>query len=135
MTTTEEVRAIELLRDTRHGRLALSQYALPFVTLAWHIVADRAVLLRLHRGFDYHRACDGNVVAYEADNLGDVMGRDVWSVQVVGVARAAQPDDEELARFGPLAASAADGEPFEPAYLRIEPQFVTVHWLTGTDGQ
>ena len=132
MTTAEEVRAIALLQDTRHGRLALSQNALPFVTLAWHIVVDRAVLLRVHRGFEYHRACDGNVVAYEADNLGEVEGQDVWSVQCVGVARCVEPTAEELARFGPLAASAADGEPFDPAYLRIDPQFVTVHWLTGT---
>lgn len=132
MTATEEVRAIELLRDTRHGRLALSQHALPFVTLAWHIVVDHAVLLRVHRGFDYHRACDGNVVAYEADNLGTEEGRDVWSVQCVGVARNVEPTAEELAAFGPLTTSAADGEPFEPAYLRIDPQFVTVHWLTGT---
>jgi hypothetical protein len=43
---------------------------------------------------------------------------------------AVEPTPRELGLFGP-APRFADGEPFDPVYLRIEPQFVTVHELTG----
>ncbi|AXK31708.1 pyridoxamine 5'-phosphate oxidase family protein [Streptomyces armeniacus] len=125
---TEQDRAIELLRTTPYGRIAMSRHALPFITVARHIVAGRSVLLRLHRGFGYHRACDGNVVAYEADNMH--RGGDVWAVQLVGTARLAEPGPAELARLGPPARS-ADAEPYAPAYLRLDPRFASVHRLTG----
>ncbi|UGY92656.1 pyridoxamine 5'-phosphate oxidase family protein [Streptomyces gobiensis] len=127
-TEEEEARAIELLARTPYGRVGASRQALPFVTIARHVVLDGAVLIRLHRGFGYHRACDGSVVAYEADNVGHG-GDDVWSVQFVGTARLITPNAAQLARFGPLS-STADGAPFDPAYLRIDPQFIQLHHLT-----
>ena len=129
---SDEVRAIELLRDTPYGRLAMSRNAMPFVTVARHIVVDHTVLLGIHRGFDYHSACDGGVVAYEADNLNQRNGSpDVWSVQLVGLARCVRPTRGQRELFDVPSPTAADGEAFDPAYLRIEPRFVTVHWLTG----
>ncbi|WKX71441.1 pyridoxamine 5'-phosphate oxidase family protein [Streptomyces sp. XD-27] len=63
-------RALDLLRRTRYGRISVSIGALPFVTVARHTVSGADVLLRLHRGHGYHRACDGNVVAYGVDTAG-----------------------------------------------------------------
>ncbi|WP_432092354.1 pyridoxamine 5'-phosphate oxidase family protein [Streptomyces sp. bgisy100] len=122
-------RAIDLLRSIAYGRLSVSMRALPFVTPARHIVADGRVLLRLHRGYGYHRACDGNVVAYGADNIGHGT-EDIWSVQFTGTARSVDPEPRELALFGRMPRS-ADSDPFEPAYLHVEPRFITVHDLSG----
>ncbi|MFF4181809.1 pyridoxamine 5'-phosphate oxidase family protein [Streptomyces sp. NPDC001691] len=123
----EEARAIELLRRVPYGRVATSMRALPFVAPARHVVVDGRVLLRLHAGLGYHHACVGSVVAYGADNLsaGEL---DVWSVQFTGTAERFEPTARELELFG-AAPREVDGEPFEPVYMRIEPQFVTVHSL------
>lgn len=128
--STEEIRAIELLSRVSYGRVATSMRAMPFVAPARHIVADGDVLIRLHRGLGYHRACNGSVVAYGADNL-DSDAENVWSVQFTGTAEIVEPTEEQLAAFGPQPRS-VDGEPFEPVYMRIEPQFVTVHTLDYT---
>ncbi|MGP3998563.1 pyridoxamine 5'-phosphate oxidase family protein [Streptomyces sp. 8N706] len=129
-STASGHRAIDLLRSTAYGRLSVSMRALPFVTPARHIVADDdRVLLRLHRGYGYHRACDGNVIAYGADNAGQG-SEDVWSVQFAGTARAVEPGPRELALFGRMPHS-ADSAPFDPAYLHVEPRFITVHTLAG----
>ncbi|WEV26475.1 pyridoxamine 5'-phosphate oxidase family protein [Streptomyces sp. 71268] len=140
-TPTADDRAIALLSKARYGRVSVSMRALPFVTVARHIVVDGHALLRLHRGFGYHSACDGSVVAYGADNADSAHAEatadgsgsgavDVWSVQFVGTARLFTPSEAELALFGE-APSTADGAPYDPVYLRVEPQFVTVHQLSG----
>ncbi|MFI8517526.1 pyridoxamine 5'-phosphate oxidase family protein [Streptomyces sp. NPDC085481] len=127
---TEEIRAIELLDRVSYGRVATSMRAMPFVAPARHIVTDGRVLLRLHRGLGYHRACNGSVVAYGADNL--TSGEEhLWSVQFTGTARIVEPTDEQAAAFGPGPRS-VDGEPFDPVYMCVEPQFVTVHTLDYT---
>lgn len=126
--TPLEQHGVRLLDGVSYGRLATSMRAMPFVAPARHIVRDdRSVVLRMHRGFGYHRACNGSVVAYGADNFHSG-GRDMWSVQFTGMAEIVCPTEEDLRRFGdePLH---ADGERFEPVYMRIEPQFVTVHTL------
>lgn len=122
-------RAIRLLGGTGYGRLSATVRALPFVTLARHIVAGDSVLMLLHGGHGYHRACDGSVVAYGADNIGSGT-EDVWSVQLVGTAHCVEPGDRERERLGPLPRS-ADGAPFAPAYLRMHPRLTTVHSLHG----
>ncbi|MFF7726078.1 pyridoxamine 5'-phosphate oxidase family protein [Streptomyces sp. NPDC008001] len=129
---TDRLRALELLDRAPYGRLSVSLRALPFVTVARHIVSGESVLLRLHGGFGYAQACDGNVVAYGADNLSDRREGDenVWTVQFVGTARLFTPSPEELARFG-RPPRTADATPFHPEYLCIEPQFTTLHRLEG----
>ncbi|WP_232028024.1 pyridoxamine 5'-phosphate oxidase family protein [Streptomyces lincolnensis] len=119
--------AVDLLARTGYGRAATSMRALPFLALARHIVVDGRVLLRMPRNCGYHRACVGSVVAYGADNLGSAgPGESLWSVQVVGECTAHDPTPAEIARFGP-APGRVDGEPYEPVYLSIDPQFGTVH--------
>ncbi|MFF5975090.1 pyridoxamine 5'-phosphate oxidase family protein [Streptomyces sp. NPDC012769] len=125
--STEEIRAIELLTRVSYGRVATSMRAMPFVAPARHIVADGGVLLRLHRGLGYHHACDGSVVAYGADNLTSG-AENLWSVQFTGTAEIVEPTRDQLSAFGPGPRS-VDGEPFDPVYMRVEPQFVTVHTL------
>lgn len=132
--STEEIRAIELLTRVSYGRVATSMRAMPFVAPARHIVDGGRVLLRMHRGLGYHRACAGSVVAYGADNLTSG-AESLWSVQFTGTAEIVEPTGEQLAAFGP-APQLVDGEPFEPVYMRLEPHFVTVHALdyaTATD--
>ncbi|MGW8352757.1 pyridoxamine 5'-phosphate oxidase family protein [Streptomyces wedmorensis] len=128
--STDETRAIELLRRVSYGRVATSMRAMPFVAPARHVVADGRVLLRMHQGLDYHRACNGSVVAYGADNLNSG-SENLWSVQFTGTAEIVEPTAEELAAFGPEPET-VDGEPFVPVFMRIEPQFVTVHALDYT---
>ncbi|MFG3282856.1 pyridoxamine 5'-phosphate oxidase family protein [Streptomyces sp. NPDC048111] len=125
--STEEARAIELLGRVPYGRVATSMRALPFVAPARHIVVDGRVVLRLHAGLGYHHACLGSVVAYGADNL-STGERAVWSVQFTGTAEPFEPSAEELRLFG-ADPREVDGEPFDAVYMRIEPQFVTVHSL------
>ncbi|MFC7928666.1 pyridoxamine 5'-phosphate oxidase family protein [Streptomyces cinereoruber] len=125
--STDEIRAIELLNRVTYGRVAASMRAMPFVAPARHIVTDGRVLLRMHERLGYHRVCDGGVVAYGADNFGSGTEH-VWSVQFSGTARVVEPTAAERAAFGPEP-ERVDGEPFVPVYLRIEPQFVTVHAL------
>ncbi|MGW7556772.1 pyridoxamine 5'-phosphate oxidase family protein [Streptomyces rimosus] len=124
---TDDYRAIELLNRTPYGRVSASLRALPFTAVTRHIVVDGRLLLRLHRGYGYHRALDGNVVAYEADNANSG-AEDTWSVQFTGTARAITPTSAEYEQFG-RTPRLADGEPFDPVFLRIEPEFVKVHHL------
>ncbi|WP_327354775.1 pyridoxamine 5'-phosphate oxidase family protein [Streptomyces sp. NBC_01304] len=130
--STDELRAIELLSRVNYGRVATSMRALPFLAAARHIVVDGRVLLRMHRGFGYHQACQGSVVAYGADNFntGEDGRRALWSVQFVGTCEMVEPTTTELELFGP-APHYVDGDLFDPVYLRIEPNFVRVHSLDG----
>lgn len=127
--STEELRAVELLGRVPYGRVATSMRALPFLAAARHIVVNGRVVLRMHRGFGYHQACQGSVVAYGADNFHTdaAEGTDGhWSVQFVGTCESVEPSTAELELFGP-APHFVDGELFDPVYLRVEPQFVRVH--------
>ncbi|MGW2083981.1 pyridoxamine 5'-phosphate oxidase family protein [Streptomyces sp. NPDC001880] len=144
--SSEELQAIDLLRRVRYGRLATSMRALPFLSVARHVVIDGRVVLRMHSGFGYHNACDGTVVAYGADNFstfgaggtgpsgdgsgGDGSGGDgdLWAVQFTGTAEIVHPVPGQRALFGDAPAR-VNGEPFDPAYLRIEPHFISVHTL------
>ncbi|MFD3661612.1 pyridoxamine 5'-phosphate oxidase family protein [Streptomyces sp. NPDC058659] len=130
--STEEIRAIELLGRVSYGRVATSMRAMPFVAPARHIVTDGRVLIRMHRGLGYHRACNGSVVAYGADNFNSGAEK-IWSVQFTGTAEIVEPTEEQRAAFGPEPRT-VDDEPFEPVYMRIEPQFVTVHELDYSTG-
>lgn len=121
-------RALDLFTAGTHGRLSMSLRALPFSALARHVVTGDGLLLRLHRGHGYHSACDGNVVAYGTDSIArDGHG---WAVQLVGTARLTRPADDELELLG-RSPRLADGVPYEPAYLRLEPRFANVHTLGG----
>ncbi|MFD5029611.1 pyridoxamine 5'-phosphate oxidase family protein [Streptomyces sp. NPDC058405] len=124
---SEERRAIELLSHVSYGRVATSMRAMPFVVPACHVVTDGHVLLRMHAGLGYHRACGGGVVAYGADNFSSGAD-DLWSVQCTGTAEIVEPTPFERDLFG-RSPRHVDGKPFDPVYMRLVPQFVTVHML------
>lgn len=125
---TDDYRAIELLSRTPYGRVSASQRALPFTAVTRHVVVEGRLYLRLHRGYGYHKSLDGAVVAYEADNVNSGEP-DTWSVQFTGTARIIEPPPHVLTEFG-RTPRLADGAPFDPVFLRIEPEFVQVHTLT-----
>jgi nitroimidazol reductase NimA-like FMN-containing flavoprotein (pyridoxamine 5'-phosphate oxidase superfamily) len=122
---TYELHAMELLNRVMYGRLATSMRAMPFVAPARHITEGDGILLRMHAGLGYHRACHGSVVAYGADNFNSGE-TNLWSVQCTGTAEIIEPTAEQLKLFG-NGPHHVDGEPLEPVYLRVTPQFVTVH--------
>ncbi|MFF2327499.1 MULTISPECIES: pyridoxamine 5'-phosphate oxidase family protein [unclassified Streptomyces] len=127
----EELHAIELIGRVPYGRLATSMRALPILAVARHIVVDGRVVLRMHEGLGYHEACDGTVVAYGADNFNSAPAGDdgaLWSVQFTGPAEIVRPTPEQQERFGPAPAQ-VNGEPFTPAYLGVDPHFVSLHTL------
>lgn len=127
----DERLAFELLGRTEYGRVATSMRALPFLAAARHVVVDGRILLRMHKGYGYHEACLGSVVAYGADNLSAETARTgQWTVQFVGLCEAVEPTTEELELFGP-GPHYVDGELYDPVYMRIEPQLATVHTLQG----
>lgn len=145
----EDPRAVELLRRVPYGRVVTSMRALPFLAVARHIVVRGRVLLRMHAGFNHHQVCHGSVVAYGADNFGSGSGpgsgpgpdsgsgsddATLWSVQFTGTAELFEPTTDELELFG-RGPHYVNGELFDPVYLRIEPQFTTVHTLSGTPEQ
>ncbi|MEU8959457.1 pyridoxamine 5'-phosphate oxidase family protein [Streptomyces sp. NPDC048518] len=126
-TPTDEQLAFDLLSRTDYGRVATSMRALPFLAAARHIVVEGRILLRMHKGYGYHRACVGSVVAYGADNLDAADAHEGrWTVQCVGYCERIEPTNAELELFGP-GPHFVDGGLFDPVYLRIEPQFSTVH--------
>ncbi|MGW0854645.1 pyridoxamine 5'-phosphate oxidase family protein [Streptomyces sp. NPDC002690] len=126
----EESHAIELLNRVPYGRLATSRRALPLLALARHLVCDGHLLLRMHGGLGHHEACDGSVVAYGADNLNTAApgAGDLWAVQFTGTAELLEPTPAQRARFGAPPAE-VNGESFAPVYLRLRPQFVSMHTL------
>ncbi|MFF1693467.1 pyridoxamine 5'-phosphate oxidase family protein [Streptomyces sp. NPDC058257] len=127
----DERLAFELLGRTDYGRVATSMRALPFLAAARHVVVDGRILLRMHKGYGYHEACIGSVVAYGADNLSAETARTgQWTVQFVGLCEVIEPTNAELELFGP-GPHYVDGELYDPVYMRIEPQLATVHTLQG----
>lgn len=128
---SEELHAIDLLGRVPYGRLATSMRALPILAVARHIVVDGRVVLRMHSGLGYHEACNGTVVAYGADNFNAAPSGDdgeLWSVQFTGPAKIVHPTPEQRERFGAVPVQ-VNGEPFAPAYLGVDPHFVSVHTL------
>ncbi|WP_188267537.1 MULTISPECIES: pyridoxamine 5'-phosphate oxidase family protein [unclassified Streptomyces] len=125
--SSDEIRAIELLSRVSYGRVATSMRAMPFVAPARHIVSEGQVLIRLHEGLGYHRACNGSVVAYGADNFNSG-SEHLWSVQFAGTAEIVRPTEAQLRAFGSQP-DTVDGEPFVPVFMRVDPRFVTVHSL------
>lgn len=129
-TSPEREAALALLAAVPYGRLATTRAALPHLAVVRHIVTpDGHLILRTHKGWDIHRNADGAVVAYVADNTGSGEP-EAWVVHFTGTARAFTPTAAQRERFGEPPA-AADGEPFEPVYLRLEPRYATSYRVSG----
>ncbi|MDF9814474.1 pyridoxamine 5'-phosphate oxidase family protein [Streptomyces sp. SPB162] len=124
-----ERRAMALVAAVRYGRLALTRHAMPYIAVARHAVVDDHVLIRVHRGWGVHGACDGSVVGYQTDNL-HAAADSVWAVHLTGTARVVTAPEDPDDMFGPLP-SFVDEPAFEPVHLRIDPAFVDVQFARG----
>lgn len=80
------------LCSARVGRVAVTHRALPAIVPVNYVV-DRGILFRTSSDGMLDRACRGQVVAFEVDQLAED-GRSGWSVLVVGVADAVERSDE-----------------------------------------
>jgi hypothetical protein len=114
MRTVEREEALRLLGSVPYGRIVFTERALPAVRTVTHIVDGGDVVVRTHAGVV------GQVVAYEADSVGEGP-RLEWSVVVVGMAEEARA--EEVDRYERLLPPMVDG----PAsrVVRIRPELVT----------
>lgn len=131
-TVSDKLRAVELLGSVRHGRMAMSMRALPFLAVARHLVIEGRVVLRMHGGAGFHESCDGSVVAYGADNFSlpasGVGAGDLWSVQFTGPVEIVRPSSDQRERFG-TGPTEVNGEQFDPVYLRLDPHLAHIHTL------
>jgi uncharacterized protein len=73
------------LRSCTVGRIAVTDRALPAIVPVNYVVTGSRVIFRTEPGGMLARACAGNVVAFEVDDV-DRNGRSGWSVLVVGMA-------------------------------------------------
>ena len=76
---------LDRLREGTIGRLAVTHRALPAIVPVNYVLSGSRVLFRTEQGGMIARACTGNVVAFEVDDLA-ADGCSGWSVLVVGVA-------------------------------------------------
>lgn len=81
-----EQECLDLLRTRSLGRLGLSAGALPYVLPVRYVLDDHRILVGTGEDTPLSAACDGAVVAFQADGFdgGDEEG---WSVVVQGLAR------------------------------------------------
>jgi uncharacterized protein len=68
------------------GRIAVTAHALPVIVPVNYALDGHAIVFRTVSDGLLSRACDGNIVAFEVDEVA-VDGSGGWSVLVVGVAR------------------------------------------------
>jgi nitroimidazol reductase NimA-like FMN-containing flavoprotein (pyridoxamine 5'-phosphate oxidase superfamily) len=76
---------LDRLRVRSIGRIAVTHRALPAIVPVNYAMSGGRVLFRTEPGGMIARACAGNVVAFEVDDL-DPSGQSGWSVLVVGMA-------------------------------------------------
>lgn len=76
---------LDRLREGSIGRIAVTHRALPAIVPVNYVLSSSRVIFRTEPGGMLARACAGNVVAFEVDEL-DSNGRSGWSVLVVGLA-------------------------------------------------
>lgn len=85
MTTLTRVECLRVLSAGWVGRVAITAQALPAIVPVNYALDGRTIVFRTRTDGMLARACDGNVVAFEVDQLAPD-GRTGWSVLVVGVA-------------------------------------------------
>ncbi|MCF2528928.1 pyridoxamine 5'-phosphate oxidase family protein [Yinghuangia soli] len=122
MAELDRAEAMALLGGVEVGRVVFSQAALPAVRPVNFAVLGMDVVFRTRGGSPLARALDGNVVAFEADEL-DPADRTGWSVVVTGLAEVLGPGAEYDLLEATLPAPWAPG-----AYdrvVRIRVQLVT----------
>jgi uncharacterized protein len=85
ITTLTREDCLRALSTASVGRIAITAQALPAIVPVNYTLDGRAIVFRTRMDGMLARACDGNVVAFEVDQMAHD-GRTGWSVLVVGVA-------------------------------------------------
>lgn len=123
--------ALTLLAHTPVGRVVFSHQALPAVRPVNFVLVGADVCFRVRGDSTLRRALDGNIAAFEADDL-DLERRTGWSVVVTGPAELVPPGPE----YDRIAAVLP--EPWAPgAYdcvIRIRGRLVTGRRISRADG-
>jgi nitroimidazol reductase NimA-like FMN-containing flavoprotein (pyridoxamine 5'-phosphate oxidase superfamily) len=125
--TLEAEECMRLLSSARFGRVGLSTADGPQVLPVNHAVLDGAVVFRTDLYGVLADGTDGEVVAFEVDELDDRM-RSGWSVLVVGRAEHVEGQAEVAEAFGRLDGPWAPGP--RPLVARIVPSRVTGRRVT-----
>jgi uncharacterized protein len=84
-TTLTREECLQALSTGSVGRVAITAQALPAIVPVNYAMDGQKLVFRTRSDGMLARACDGNVVAFEVDQLARD-GRTGWSVLVVGVA-------------------------------------------------
>jgi nitroimidazol reductase NimA-like FMN-containing flavoprotein (pyridoxamine 5'-phosphate oxidase superfamily) len=96
------------LRAHSIGRIAITHQALPSIVPVNYVVMGGSVVFRTETDGMLARACQGNVVAFEVDDLA-ADGASGWSVMVVGVAEALTGSAALRAVEAGIVSAAGDG--------------------------
>ena len=120
MRPEEREEALRLLGSVPYGRIVFTERALPAISPVSHIVDRGDVIVRVFADSAVLRAI-GQIVAYEADHVGEGGGVD-WSVVVIGVAER-EERAEDVARYARLLTPAAD--PGTTRVIRVRAELVT----------
>jgi nitroimidazol reductase NimA-like FMN-containing flavoprotein (pyridoxamine 5'-phosphate oxidase superfamily) len=99
---------LDRLRSSTVGRIAVTHRALPAIVPVNYVVTGSRVIFRTEPDGMLARACAGNVVAFEVDDLSPD-GRHGWSVLVVGTAELLDGGAAVRASETGLAAAVGDG--------------------------
>lgn len=122
--------ALTLLARTQLGRVVFSHQALPAVRPVNFALVGTDVCFRVRGDSTLRRALDGNIAAFEADDL-DLDRKTGWSVVVTGPAEIVEPGPEYDR------VTAALPEPWAPgmydSVIRIRAQLVTGRRISRVD--
>jgi hypothetical protein len=75
------------------GRVSGSEHALPTIVVVRYVVDRHDVVFYAPFDPGFAKACDGAVIAFEADDISELDG-DGWTVQLVGVATTLTSEEE-----------------------------------------
>jgi uncharacterized protein len=80
-----EAQCLTRLSDQRIGRVSITKDALPVIVPVSYVADGTSIVFRTNREGMLLSACDGNVIAFEADDF-SANSDGGWSVLIIGVA-------------------------------------------------
>jgi uncharacterized protein len=133
LTALPRDESLDLLRSVPVGRIVFTERALPAITpVNFAVLGNGDVVIRTGPGSKLSAATRRAIVAFEADQIGDV-GREGWSVVVTGRARHVTSSEEIAEIDGAMPRPWASGDRHD--VIRISADIVEGRRLTSnSDG-